>query len=152
MVVVPPPRARLRIAADPDADVDGVNGAAAPVAVRRILGEQVPQPLLVDPPVPQGGIEAAPAAPVGRRQAQVDRRGHRAGGQQCIGQLEQRVGSAAEATVERVPEGMQGVEGFGRGVHGGPSCYRRSPMSTFKAVHDILGLKDKRRPLNYKVT
>jgi hypothetical protein len=42
VVVVPPPRTRLGIAAAPDADVDGVNGAAAPVAGRRILGEQVP--------------------------------------------------------------------------------------------------------------
>jgi hypothetical protein len=55
------------------------------------------------------------------------------GGEQGVGQLEERVGSALEALVERVSEGAQIVEGFRYGVHNDPSCSQCSPMSTADA-------------------
>jgi hypothetical protein len=68
-------------------------------------GEQVPQGLFVDPASIEGGVEATPSAPVGGREAQVDRRRNRAGAKQGVGQLEERVGSPLEAPVKRVSEG-----------------------------------------------
>jgi hypothetical protein len=47
-----------------------------------------------------------------------------------------------EAPVERVSERMQGIEGLGRGVHGDPSCSRRSLMSSADADPQPSGLKD----------
>jgi hypothetical protein len=67
------------------------------------------------------------------RQAQVDRRGHCADGKQGVGELEERVGAAGEAPVERASEGAQAVEGLSCEVHNDPSCSRRSPMSTADA-------------------
>jgi hypothetical protein len=75
-----------------------------------VPGKQLAQGRFFDAPVAQGGVEAAPAAPVGGREAQVDRRSNRAGGEQGVGQFEERVGSSFEAPVERVPEGTQAVE------------------------------------------
>ena len=64
----------------------------------------------------------------------MDRRRDRAGGgEQGVGQLEERVGSALEAPVERVSEGAQIVEGLSYGVHNDPSCSRCSAMSTADA-------------------
>jgi hypothetical protein len=64
----------------------------------------------------------------------VDRRRDRAGGgEQGVGQFEERVGSALEAPVERVSEGAQIVEGLSYGVHNDPSCSQRSAMSTADA-------------------
>jgi hypothetical protein len=80
---------------------------------------------------------------VNGREAQVHRRRNRAGGEQGVGQLEERVGSTTEAPVERVSEGVQAVEGLSCGVHNDPSCSRRSPMSTADADAEPLGLKDK---------
>jgi len=84
----------------------------ARVAREGVAGEQLAQRPFFDLPAAQGGVEAAPAAPVGASQAQVDRRRNRACGKQGVGQLEERVGSAVEASVERVPEGAQAVEGL----------------------------------------
>jgi hypothetical protein len=98
-----------------------------------VPGEQLTQGPFFDPPAAQGGVEAAPAAPVSGSQAQVDRRRNRAGGEQGVGQLEERVGSAVEAPVERASEGAQIVEGLSCGVHNDPSCSQRPPMSTADA-------------------
>jgi hypothetical protein len=70
-----------------------------------VTGEQVPQGLFVDPAAPKGSVEATPTPPVDGRQAQVDRRRNQAGAKQGVSQLEQCVGSAAEAPVERISEG-----------------------------------------------
>jgi len=113
MVVVPSSRAGLRVAAVPDAHVHGVDAGTVAVANRSAQGEQLAQGVFSDPPAAQGGVEAAPAAPVEGRQAQVDRRGDRAGGKERIGQIEERVGSPIEAPVERAPEGAQKIEGLG---------------------------------------
>jgi hypothetical protein len=61
------------------------------------------------------------------------RRRNRAGGEQGVGQLEERIGSVVEAPVERVPEGAQAIEGLSCGVHNDPSCPQRSPTSTANA-------------------
>jgi hypothetical protein len=96
-----------------------------------VSGEQLAQGPFFDLPAAQGGVEAAPSAPVGGNEAQVDRRrNHAGGGEQGVAQLEERVGSAVEAPVERVSEGAQIVEGLRYGVHNDPSCSQRSPMST----------------------
>ena len=65
-----------------------------------MAGEQVAQPLGVDLPAGQGGVGAAPAALVDRFQAQVRQRRDRVGAQQCIAELEQRVGTAGETGVQ----------------------------------------------------
>src|SRR5215204_1210793 len=109
MVVVSPPRAGLRIAAAPNAHVHDVNGGMARVARGGVPGEQLAQGPFFNLPAAQGGVEAAPAAPVGASQAQVDRRRNRAGGKQGVGQLEERVGSAVETPVERLSESAQAV-------------------------------------------
>ena len=108
-------------------------------------GEQVAQGPSVDPPAAQGGVEAAPAPAVRGRQAQVDRRGDRTSGEKRIGQIEERVGSLIEASVERAAEGVQRIEGLGRGVHDDPSCPGRSPMSTTDPNPWPFGLKGKLR-------
>jgi hypothetical protein len=96
--------------------------------------EQLAQGPFFDAPAAQGGVEAAPAASVGGHEAQVDRRRNRAGGgEQGVGKLEERVGSALEAPVERVSEVAQAVEGMSCVVHNDPSCPRRTPMSTADA-------------------
>jgi hypothetical protein len=71
-----------------------------------VSGEQLAQEEpFFDAPAAQGGVEAAPAAPVGGREAQVDRRRNRAGGENGVGQLEERVGSTIKAPVERASKG-----------------------------------------------
>src|SRR5215210_9084411 len=105
MVVVPSPRAGLRVRAAPDAHVHGVNRGTARLARRGVSGEQLAQGPFFDSPAAQGGVEAAPAAPVGGSQAQVYRRRNRAGGEQGVGQFEERVGSSFEAPVERASKG-----------------------------------------------
>jgi hypothetical protein len=106
----------------------------ARVARGGVSGEQLAQGPFFGPPAAEGGVEAAPSAPVGGHEAQVDRRRNRVGGgEQGIGQLEERVGSALEAPVERVSEGAQIVEGLRYGVHNDPSCPQRSPMSAADA-------------------
>jgi hypothetical protein len=42
---------------------------------------------------------------VRRFEAQVDRRGYRSRGEEGVGELEERVGAAIEAAVERISEG-----------------------------------------------
>src|SRR5215210_1755114 len=105
MVVVPSPRAGLRVAAAPNAHVHGVNRSTARLARRGVSGEQLAQGPFFDSPAAQGGVEAAPAPAVGGREAQVDRRRNRAGGEQGVGQFEERVGSTIKAPVERASKG-----------------------------------------------
>jgi hypothetical protein len=84
---------------------------------------------------------------VDSRQAQVRWRGDRTSGKERVRQLKEGIGSVVEAPVEGVSEGTQGTEGLGRGVHGDPSCSRRSPMSSADADRRPSGLKDKLRQL-----
>jgi hypothetical protein len=81
--------------------------------------QQVAQPLGVDPPADQRGIGAAPAALVGRLQAQV-RQGQerRRLAQQRVAQLKQRIGAAGEAGVQLVAEGTQPHQGGSWHRHG----------------------------------
>jgi hypothetical protein len=67
-VVVAPLGRALGVAARPGGDIDRKHRR---VAIGQVAGEQVTQPLGVDPPASQGGIGAAPAAPADRLQAQV---------------------------------------------------------------------------------
>jgi hypothetical protein len=75
------------------------------------------------------------------RQAQVRRRGYGTRAKQRVGKLEEGIGSALEAALERAPEGVDGVEGLGRRVHGTPSCSHPSPMSIADADTQLFGLK-----------
>ncbi len=88
---------RRRIAAGPDAAIDRIDGLAGG---ERLGGEQRLQPGLVDAPMHQRGVVAAPTTPVGWLAAQVDGRRHRPGGQQGLGQREDRVGAPIPTGVE----------------------------------------------------
>jgi len=66
----------------------------------------------------QGGIDAAPAAPADRLQAQVRQGGDRLGAQQRIAQLEQRVSAAGEAGVQLGPERVEPHQGGSWHRHG----------------------------------
>jgi hypothetical protein len=83
-----------------------------------VAGEQVAQPLDVDPPTGQGGIDAAPATSVDWFQAQVRQRRERLGAQQRVAQLEQRIGAAWEAGVQLGPEGAKPRQGGSWYRHG----------------------------------
>jgi len=74
-------------------------------------GEQVAQPLDLDAATGQGGVGAAPAAPVDWFQAQVGQRRNRRGAQQRVAQLEQRVGATGEAGVQLGSEPAEAREG-----------------------------------------
>jgi len=97
VVVITTRGACLRRAARPDADVDGVDRLGGG---GRALRQERPQSFLVQPAMLQGGVKAAPAAPVGGSQAQVGERGLRAGGEDGVAQLEERVGAPVQATIE----------------------------------------------------
>jgi hypothetical protein len=80
--------------------------------VGKAADQQVAQPLGVDPAAGQGGVDAAPAAPVDRLQAQVrQRRDWPGGAQQRVAELEQRIGAAGEAGVQLVAEGSKPHQG-----------------------------------------
>jgi hypothetical protein len=113
--------------------------------------EQVLQARFVGAPHAERGVEATPAAPMDGRQAQVRRRGYGTRGKQRVDKLEEDIGSALEASVERVAEGPQGVEGLGRRVHGTPSCSHPSPVSIADADPRLLGLKHKLRSSGTKL-
>jgi hypothetical protein len=82
------------------------------------VGEQVAQPLLVDPATGERGVDTAPAAPADRLQAQPRQRPDRWGAQQRVAQLEQRIGAAREAGVQLGPERAEPREGEGWHRHG----------------------------------
>ncbi len=58
-----------RVAARPDATVNRIHRLALG---ERLGGEQCPQPRLIDAPMDECSVEAAPAAPVRGLAAQVD--------------------------------------------------------------------------------
>jgi hypothetical protein len=71
-----------------------------------MAGEQFPQGFGVYVPSIQRGVKAAPAATMRRFEAQMN--GRRNGGvrtEQSVGELEESIGPAVEAFVERVTEG-----------------------------------------------
>jgi hypothetical protein len=76
-----------------------------------VAGQQVTQLLGVDASARQRGIQAAPAAPVGRLQAQLRHgRDGRLGAQQRIGQVNQRIRAAGAAGVQLAAEGVQACQ------------------------------------------
>ena len=70
-----------------------------------MTSQRFSQGLGVDPSPVEGRVEAAPSAAVRRFEAQVYRRGDHPRGKDGIAELEERVGTAIEAAVERVSEG-----------------------------------------------
>jgi hypothetical protein len=79
--------------------------------------EQVAQDLRVDTSTGQRRVEAPPSAPVGSLEAQVDgRRSSSVRAEDGVGKLEEGVGSAVEAFVERAAEGAKSIGRF----HGVP--------------------------------
>jgi len=74
--------------------------------------KQIPYCLDVDSTLAESRVEAAPAAAMGRSEAQVRWRRNHPRCEEGIAELEERVGPAVEATVERVSESAQGVERF----------------------------------------
>jgi hypothetical protein len=92
-----------------------------------------------DAPLAQGGVEAAPAAAMGRDQAQVDRRGHGVGGQQRVAQVEQRIGAAREAGVEVSAEVAQWGVGGEQLVHAATCATPAGPRATAVAAQAARG-------------
>ena len=143
MVVVSSLRARLRVAAGPHRDVHSVDRRSTGVPVSEGMPrEQAPQTSFVHASPTERGVEATPAAPMDRRQAQVYWRGDGARGEDGVGEFEEGVVASIQAPVERVAEGAQRL---GQGVHCDPSCSSRSSMSTADANPRHFGLKDKLR-------
>jgi len=101
--------------------------------------KQVAQGVGVDQTPPERGIEAAPAPSMRRLEAQVS--GGRDGGlrgEDGVGELEEGVGSAVEAFVERAAEDVQSGGRF----HDAPIM--RSPTA-FRTPYLPAGLKRKLR-------
>jgi hypothetical protein len=107
MVVETALGATFRVAAIPHAHVHGgVDGRCCSASSKRMAGEQGPQGFGVYVPSIQRGVKAAPAATMRRLEAQMN--GRRNGGvrsEQSVGELEESIGPAVEAFVERVTEG-----------------------------------------------
>ena len=97
MVVVAALRRALGVRARPGGHI---NGEHQRVGGRQEAHQQIPQLLGVDLPAGQGGVGAAPAALMDWFQAQVRQRWDRLGAQQCVAELEQRVGTAEETGVQ----------------------------------------------------
>jgi hypothetical protein len=106
--------AAVGVAARPAGGIDRVGRQAT---VQRAAGQQGADPFGVEVAAGQGGVGAAPAAPVGRLQAQVGNRWDRLGAQQRIGQLHQGVGAAGAAGVQLGAEGTELAEGGSRLGH-----------------------------------
>jgi hypothetical protein len=116
MVVVAPLRGALGVAARPGGHVHREHQR---VGGRQGAGEQVAEPLGVDAPAGERGIDAAPAAAVNRLQAQVRQRQERClAAEQGIAQLKQGVGAAGEAGVQLAPEGAEPRQGGSWHRHG----------------------------------
>ena len=115
MVVVAALRGALGVTARPGRHVHGKDRR---VGGRQAAREQVAQPLGVDAPAGQRGIDAAPAALVDWFQAQVRQRGERLGAKQRVAELEQGVGAAGVAGVQLRPEHAKPHEGEGWHRHG----------------------------------
>jgi hypothetical protein len=115
MVVVAAAGRALGIAARPGGHVHREHRL---VSVGQAGDQQVAEPVDVDAPAGQRGIGAAPAAPVGRLQAELGHRGDRRGAQQRVAQLKQRIGAAAKAGVQLGPERAEPCEGESWRQHG----------------------------------
>src|SRR5258706_9927546 len=102
--------AGLGVAARPDADIDRIDGFAAGQGV---ADEQLLQAAGVDLPNRQGVVEAAPAAPMLRLNAEQRQRRDRAGRQQRIAQLEEGILPPSEGSIRRGAEASKG----GKGIH-----------------------------------
>jgi hypothetical protein len=70
-----------------------------------MAGDHSPQGFGVDAPSPKRGVKAAPAAAMRCFEAQVNGGGGAIRGEESIGELEEGVGPAVEAFVERATEG-----------------------------------------------
>src|SRR5215210_3704112 len=75
-------------------------------------GEHSPQGFGVDPPSIQRRVKAAPAATMRRFEAQVNGRRGGIRGEEGVGELEEGVGPAVEASVERAAEGAESIRRF----------------------------------------
>ena len=115
MVVVAAAWRALGVAARPGGHVHGEHQR---VSGRQDAHQQIAQPLGIDLTAGKGGIDAAPATPVDRLQAQVRQRPDRRGAQQRIAELEQRIGAAGKAGVQLAPERAEPREGEGWHRHG----------------------------------
>ena len=104
MVIVATLGAALRVRAIPYAHVHGKDWRRSAPS-KRIAGEQSPQSFGVDAPSPERGTEAAPAAAMRRFETQVNGRRDAIGTEESIGELEEGVGPAVKAFVERAMEG-----------------------------------------------
>src|SRR5215208_7228091 len=104
VIVVSALGAALRVAAIPHAHVHGKDGRRS-ASSKRMTGDQSPQVFGIDPPSPKRGVKAAPAAAMRCFEAQVNGRGGDIRGEESIGELEEGVGPAVEAFVERATEG-----------------------------------------------
>jgi hypothetical protein len=114
MVVVAALRTRFGIAAGPDAAIDSVDRLPAS---QRVAGQERAEGGGVNCPMPQRRVKASPAAAMNWLAAQVDWGRQRTGGQERVGQFEQGVGAATQASIEVVAEVAQGGRGGGDGVH-----------------------------------
>jgi hypothetical protein len=117
MIVVSSLGAALRVASGPDARVHGIDGSRC-APCERMADEQLAQDLRVDTSTGQSRVEAAPSAPVGTLEAQVDgRRGGSVCAEDGVGKLEEGVCPAVEAFVERAAEVAKRI---GRRFHSVP--------------------------------
>ena len=142
MVVVAALRGALGVAARPGGHIDREH--------QRVGGwqhahQQVAQPVDVDAPVGQRVVSAAPAAPVGRLEAEPGHRGDRRGAQQRVAQLEQRVGAAGEAGVQLAPELTELRKGEGWHRHGRAACQPRPVTGNLTSANGSPGLNHKLR-------
>jgi hypothetical protein len=108
VVVVAARRRALGVAARPGGHIHREHQR---IDVWQAGNQHVAEPLGVDPPADQRGIAAAPAAPMGRPQAEMSNRGDRWGAQQRVAQLEQRIGAAGAAGVQLSPERAEPHQG-----------------------------------------
>jgi membrane-associated protease RseP (regulator of RpoE activity) len=99
----------LGIAAIPHAHVHAIDWRRFAPG-KRMADEQFPQGFSVDASSPEGSIKAAPAAAMGNLEAQVNGRRDAIGGEESIGKVEESIGPAMEAFVERLTEGGQSME------------------------------------------
>src|SRR5215207_6194314 len=98
MIVIAALRAGLRVTSRPHAYVHSVDGRF-PFG-ERMSDEQTPQSFGVDPPSIQSRVKAAPAATMGRFEAQVNRRRDTIRGEDGVSEFEEGVGPTMEALVE----------------------------------------------------
>jgi len=105
MVVEAALGAALCVTAIPHAHVHGVDGRCCSTSSKWMVGEQSAQSFGVYLPSIQRGVKAAPAATMRRFEAQVNGRRNSIRGEEGVGELEESIGPAVEAFVERVTEG-----------------------------------------------